>query len=211
MPKTCSISGCRERAIARGWCQAHYQRWRKHGDPLTTKRKPRAKCSVGGCDAWAHGHGYCRRHWLTWRNHGDPEWQPATYEVCTVDGCTTAPRSPTAELCEMHYARLRRTGSLDLPQWRTDTPSYRTAHQRASTTKGKASAHACVDCAAPAAHWSFQWREVSPDAWLWECTRGTWLAYTGEPDDYAPRCPSCARHYDHDFARQGWRSAASHA
>ena len=32
--KTCSIEDCEKPTLARGWCGAHYQRWRKHGDPL---------------------------------------------------------------------------------------------------------------------------------------------------------------------------------
>jgi hypothetical protein len=31
---SCVISGCSDKHYARGWCKRHYQRWRKHGDPL---------------------------------------------------------------------------------------------------------------------------------------------------------------------------------
>ncbi len=35
MPKaTCSIDGCGQAVDARGWCEMHYTRWRRHGDPL---------------------------------------------------------------------------------------------------------------------------------------------------------------------------------
>lgn len=34
MEGTCSIEGCNRSAKARGWCSAHYERWRNHGDPL---------------------------------------------------------------------------------------------------------------------------------------------------------------------------------
>lgn len=30
---TCSIDGCCKHAYARGWCRAHWQRWRRNGDP----------------------------------------------------------------------------------------------------------------------------------------------------------------------------------
>lgn len=30
---TCSIDGCETRAVARGWCHRHYQRWRRRRDP----------------------------------------------------------------------------------------------------------------------------------------------------------------------------------
>lgn len=32
--RTCSIDGCEKKLAARGWCNAHYLRWRNHGDPL---------------------------------------------------------------------------------------------------------------------------------------------------------------------------------
>ena len=35
--KVCSISGCGKREKARGWCSAHWKRWRVHGDPLKAR------------------------------------------------------------------------------------------------------------------------------------------------------------------------------
>ena len=35
----CSIDGCERPAATRGWCNAHYIRWRRSGDPL-------------GCSTW---------------------------------------------------------------------------------------------------------------------------------------------------------------
>jgi len=33
----CSIEGCTNNSMARSWCEKHYDRWIKHGDPLTLK------------------------------------------------------------------------------------------------------------------------------------------------------------------------------
>lgn len=30
----CSIEGCSERRVSRGWCAKHYQRWLRLGDPM---------------------------------------------------------------------------------------------------------------------------------------------------------------------------------
>src|SRR5690625_2170271 len=30
----CSIDGCPQRKVARGWCSKHYRRWQRHNDPL---------------------------------------------------------------------------------------------------------------------------------------------------------------------------------
>lgn len=33
-PRICSVTGCGNNAYGRGFCNRHYQRWRRHGDPL---------------------------------------------------------------------------------------------------------------------------------------------------------------------------------
>ena len=32
--RTCSISGCGRSVVGRGWCDMHYRRWKRRGDPL---------------------------------------------------------------------------------------------------------------------------------------------------------------------------------
>ena len=32
----CAVDNCEDRAYGKGFCRLHYQRWRKHGDPLKT-------------------------------------------------------------------------------------------------------------------------------------------------------------------------------
>jgi hypothetical protein len=43
MGKVCSVDKCDGKVIARGWCSAHWQRWKRHGDPLGGYSGPRAK------------------------------------------------------------------------------------------------------------------------------------------------------------------------
>lgn len=38
MKPGCVIEGCDRPHKAHGWCVTHYQRWRKHGDPLTVRQ-----------------------------------------------------------------------------------------------------------------------------------------------------------------------------
>lgn len=79
MEPTCSVEGCPEPVIARGWCYRHYDRWRKHGDPLAGPRfrarrgsQIGAVCSVEGCPDPVLSRGWCRKHYQRWRKDGDP-------------------------------------------------------------------------------------------------------------------------------------------
>lgn len=64
----CAVVDCEREARARGWCNPHYKRWRKHGDVLgTAVRDPYARLmdKVWLIDGhWiaqrvdAHGYGY---------------------------------------------------------------------------------------------------------------------------------------------------------
>lgn len=45
----CIVEGCGGKAIGRGWCRKHYDRWRVHGDPLYLKNN---RCGL----AKAHPH-----------------------------------------------------------------------------------------------------------------------------------------------------------
>lgn len=56
--RNCAISGCDGTIYARGWCNKHYQRWFKHGDPefLMREREPILLFAVSETDlAWTAG------------------------------------------------------------------------------------------------------------------------------------------------------------
>jgi len=69
---SCSICGKPQKGL--GYCEMHYQRFKKHGDPLAVKdnqfvplRKegqsnPVKVCQVPGCAAKYHANGYCGKH-----------------------------------------------------------------------------------------------------------------------------------------------------
>lgn len=82
------------------------------------------------------------------------------------------------------------------PNWKGDRIKYATAHQRVYAAKGPASAHACVDCGAQAAEWSYMYgcpREMVTDD---NDGSPNGLAYSPDPDFYAPRCAPCHRKFD---------------
>lgn len=47
----CSVDGCAKEKIARGWCHAHYKKWRLHGSP--THGKSHARANGEGTINWA--------------------------------------------------------------------------------------------------------------------------------------------------------------
>lgn len=73
---TCSIGGCDKPVFvkSRGWCSAHYAKWRKYGDPLAQRYGlPVSSCAVSTCDKPGNGgHGWCNTHYRRWYRHGSP-------------------------------------------------------------------------------------------------------------------------------------------
>ena len=74
---TCSIDGCEKlagrRGTARGWCQMHYNRWLRNGDPLIrTQRTIITNCTIDGCNKPHDAKGLCSAHITMLRRHGVP-------------------------------------------------------------------------------------------------------------------------------------------
>lgn len=108
----CSVPGCTDDAMVRGWCNKHYIRWRKYGDPLQSgpvkPRFPSGPCSVEGCDRGTVARGMCTMHYQRWRK------TEREVPECKVDGCSE--RSQHMGMCQKHYYRMRRRGTTDEPR-----------------------------------------------------------------------------------------------
>lgn len=70
----CSVGGCPLRAHARGWCGAHYGRWRRYGDPLAPLVRTSnlgLSCSVEGCGKPRRKREWCGVHYAIWYTTGE--------------------------------------------------------------------------------------------------------------------------------------------
>lgn len=108
--KICAIEGCGKRATSKGWCQAHYSRWLRNGDPLGGKYK-RSACSVDGCRRPHLTRGYCNAHYIRWKKYGSPRVgrdRTDNSGPCAVDGCKR--KASVRQMCRIHAYRDRRYG-----------------------------------------------------------------------------------------------------
>jgi hypothetical protein len=67
---TCTIEGCDGQHVALGYCDAHYRKASKYGDPLHSVH--RSTCAIDGCVGKHQARGYCRRHYKKLVKYGDP-------------------------------------------------------------------------------------------------------------------------------------------
>ena len=116
MNETCAVDIC-DRLVGeygrRGWCQAHYLRWKRHGDvrarvPIGDKRGPTKLCTVADCLRKHQAKGYCAAHYYRLRTTGSAqERKPVELHImdhgptCTQWHCDAD--AYLKGLCAKHY------------------------------------------------------------------------------------------------------------
>lgn len=135
---------------------------------------------------------------------------------CPVAQCTNGREwtgQSFASICRTHRARKKVHGSTLAehpigslpPRWDPREPcTYKHAHWRVRSVRGRAADHACADCGGQAKQWSynhnaeheFRGPVVSP-------RNGVAYEYvwSGDPNDYSARCMSCHYTLDGSFKR----------
>jgi hypothetical protein len=71
----CPVDGCGKPKYGGGYCQAHYERFRKYGDPLgSAPKKTGGKCSTGGCSGVVVANGVCAACYARIKKRGSPDY-----------------------------------------------------------------------------------------------------------------------------------------
>lgn len=129
-------------------------------------------CAV--CDRPVLARGYCGRHYQKFLRYGNPH-------------------EPSHRGENLFTAR----GSAN-PNYRGNEIGYAAAHRRVEIAKGKAAAHACVDCGRPAATWSYNRADLDE----MHCAERNGAPYSVDVDCYEARCRSCHTKADHPTNRR---------
>jgi hypothetical protein len=123
--KKCKIKGCDNKSVCRSWCDKHYRRFRRHGNPLTdlTKvvdltgrqfgewsvlRRATTKRGRWVCRCLCEKIGEVSHSSLVGGASKSCGCVNRQHPQCTVEGC--AKQSNARGLCRKHYSRFKRHG-----------------------------------------------------------------------------------------------------
>ncbi|WP_292988369.1 hypothetical protein [Mycobacterium sp.] len=79
----------------------------------------------------------------------------------------------------------------------TNSTSYAATHARLTHRRGRARRQRCIDCGAPARHWSYDHQDPN------ELTSPAGLEYSLDLDHYEPRCQPCHQTFDARYRKSG--------
>lgn len=119
MAKRCCVDGCQREHAARGFCRAHWKKWKKYGNPLAVAPpipSLRGMCTVTGCGKKENAKGMCYMHYYRMAKHGTtdlPLIAPKYGPICSIEGCDT--RMQSRGFCHKHYKRWQIHGNTDDP------------------------------------------------------------------------------------------------
>jgi hypothetical protein len=103
----CVVTDCGRNNKAKGYCDMHLMRLKRHGI-LEKIKKYNEICILNGCDEPQHSKGYCSRHYFRLWKYGDVNYTEAVHDhpdKCTMFFCDNPYKAKG--LCDIHYSRKR--------------------------------------------------------------------------------------------------------
>lgn len=154
-------------------------------------------CSAVDCDkATRTGSAdLCEAHYMKWYRYGttEPRHPSRRRDIAGQRFGTLVAISYDGKAwfcqCDCGGTRLARINAL-----LTIDYSYSAIHNRLKTDRGPASSHPCVDCGNKARHWSYDHTDENEHLGASGLSKG--VAYSMDPDRYAPRCVPCHKTFD---------------
>lgn len=111
---SCKVESCSRVLEAKGYCQAHYLRFKKGQDignrPIQSREKQEGFCTVEGCTLSQKRKGYCLGHYTRTRNNKDLnvplKVRVKRDPICGVFGCSKEQHA--LGYCMNYYGKLLR-------------------------------------------------------------------------------------------------------
>lgn len=184
MPKRiCAVEECPDEYFAKGYCEKHYARVRRHGGTDHLRRlSPEAAAATMRSVGLIPQHPYPGR--------SDAKWLC----VCEANGHLvdathhSARKGHGCRACA-YMEKGRQQSRENHHKWLGDDAGYGTVHDRVRAWRGPANGYQCIDCTEPAADWSY--RGGSP---LEREEDGR--IYSTDVMAYDPRCKRCHANFD---------------
>ena len=123
MEGTCSVQGCVREVYTRGWCEMHYRRVLRTGDPGPTGPRQRGTCEAPACEKPVDAKGLCHGHYQRVQRRGNRNVSPLRRggTMCSVEGCDRPAKA-------RGFVQLTTRGSLSMESlWRTSRSDRRPA------------------------------------------------------------------------------------